>query len=159
MGLGSRGVGRDDAVRAVKASGRKFDHVSVERAIAQRRAAGGAEVALGDRRRAEGGRLAAGPGKVLVPDVGERNEWTADRLLAHPAMAKPYLHRARIDGETHGAALAASSENRFSVLRHAHSIRRQASCSIASASPPAKMKSPTPAASSAVSCSPGRPAR
>ena len=51
--------------------------------------------------------------------------------------------------KAHGAALAAAGQNGFGRRRHAHSIRRQASCNVASASPPAKMKSLTPAARSA----------
>jgi hypothetical protein len=43
-----------------------------------------------------------------MPDIGERYEGTADRLLAHPAVTEPDLPGCGIDGESHSAALAAA---------------------------------------------------
>src|SRR5882757_970782 len=157
MGLGSRGVGRDDEVRPVEAAGGEFNQVSADRPIAERRSTGSAKIALGDRRRAEGCRFAACPREIPELDVGQRYEWAANRFLTHPAVAQAYFDRGRIYREPNGAALTAAGQNSLSVRCHAHSIRRQVSCNVASASPPAKMKSPTPAARSAVSWSPGRP--
>src|SRR6266481_2924431 len=157
MGLGSRGIGRDHAVRSVEAAGGEFNHISTDRAITERRSAGGTEITLGDRRRAEGRRFAVGPREILVPDIGERYEWTANRLLTHPAMTQPYFYRRGIYGEAYRAALTAARQNSLSGCCHAPSANRYASCSVASASPPAKTKSLTPAARSAASCSPGRP--
>src|SRR5882757_5029623 len=124
MGLGARGVGRDDEVRPVEAAGGELNHVSADRPIAERRSTGSTEIALGDRRRAEGRRFAACPCEILVLDVGERYECTANRFLAHPAVTQPYFHWPRIYGEPHGAALTAAGENSLPVRCHAHSINR-----------------------------------
>ena len=50
MGLGSRRVGRDDAVGEVKAARGEFDHRAADLTVAQWRSAGRAEITLGDRR-------------------------------------------------------------------------------------------------------------
>ena len=144
-----------------KRAGHDLDPGAADPAEAQGRAAGGAEIALGDRGGLERRRLAAGPGEIFVLDVGERGERRARCLLAHPAMADADLGR-RASTSQSGSAPHWQPPVRTGlvvVLRHACSIRCQASRSIASASPPAKMKSPTPASRSAASCSPGRPAR
>ena len=141
-------------------AGHDLDPGAADAAEAQRRAAGGAEIALGDRGGFERRRLAAGPAKVRVLDIGEARRMARRRLLAHPAMADADPGRSAPDSAKRTAPHWQPPVRTGLRLRcHAHSIRRQASCSIASASPPAKMKSPTPAARSAASCSPGRPAR
>src|SRR5438552_3449744 len=87
---------------------------------------------------------------MFVLDVGEGGKGGARCLLAHPAMADADLGRYLRYRKADGATLAAAGQDRLVVVfRHACSIRRQASCSIASASLPAKMKSPTPADRSA----------
>src|SRR5258708_21558785 len=60
-GFGAELLGRYHPVRAVEPAGHDLDARPVDAAKAQRRAAGGAEIALGDGGGAERGWLAAGP--------------------------------------------------------------------------------------------------
>src|SRR6476620_3393331 len=61
-------------VGAVARDGHDLDPLAVDAAKTQRRAAGGAIAALGDRGGAEERRLSLGPGKVRLVDVGEGGE-------------------------------------------------------------------------------------
>ena len=85
-GFGSKLAGRHHPVRPVESAGQHLDPRPADAAEGQRRAAGRAEIALGYGRRLERRRLAAGPGKVLVLDIGKGGERCAGRLLAHPAV-------------------------------------------------------------------------
>src|SRR6202011_4647292 len=85
-GFGAELLGRYHPVGAVEGAGHDLDPRAVDAAKAERRAAIGAEIALGDGGGAERGGLAAGPGEIAAVNVGERRERCARRLLAHPAM-------------------------------------------------------------------------
>src|SRR6267378_421736 len=63
-GFGAELLGRHHPVRAVERAGHDLDPRAAEAAEAKRRAAIGAEIALGDGGGAERGRLAAGPGEI-----------------------------------------------------------------------------------------------
>src|SRR5512140_1760846 len=115
---------RHQAVGPVEGAGHDLDPVAVDAAEAERRAAGGAIAAIGDRRGAEERRLALGPGKFRPVDVGEGGERRAARLLAHPAMADRNLVGCCRDRKADRAALAAAGENGFADLGHACSIRK-----------------------------------
>src|SRR5262245_16665720 len=158
-GFGAILPGRDDMVGPVEIAGQDLDLGSIDEAETERRAAGGAKVTQRDRGGLERGRLAARPAETLALDIGEGGERCAGRLLAHPAVADADPGGGLRHHKADGAALAAAGQNGFWHIRHAYSIRPQASRKAASASPPAKMKLPTPAPRSAASCSPGRPAR
>ena len=112
---------RHHPVGPVERAGHDLDPGAVDAAIAQRRAAGGAEIALGDGGGAERGRLAAGPGEILVLDVGEGGERRAGRLLAHPAMADADLGR---------RAPTAQSGRRRIGSRRSERVCRSPSCSL-----------------------------
>ncbi len=158
-GFGSVLPRRHQPVGTVEGAGHDLDPVAVDAAKTQRRAAGGAIAAIGDRGGAEERRLSLGPSEIRPVDVGEGGERRAARLLAHPAVADRDPVRGCRDRKADRAALAAAGENGFARVGHGCSIRRKASCSVASASPPAKTKPVTPAARSAASASAGRPAR
>src|SRR5260370_55428 len=81
-GFGAELLGRYHPVRAVERAGHDLDSSAVDAAKAQRRAAGGAEITLGDGGGAERGWLAAGPGEIAAVNVSERRERRAGRLLA-----------------------------------------------------------------------------
>ena len=70
-GFGAILPGRDQAVRPVEGAGHDLDLGAADAAKAERRAAGGAEIPFGDRRRTERRRLSARPGKMFVRYVGE----------------------------------------------------------------------------------------
>src|SRR6478609_8194217 len=63
-GFGSVLPRRHQAVGAVEGAGHDLDPVAVDAAETQRRAAGGAKTAIGDRRGAEERRFALGPGEI-----------------------------------------------------------------------------------------------
>src|SRR5450432_3641891 len=140
-GFGAELLGRYHPVRAVERAGHDLDPRPVDAAKAQRGAAIPAEIAHRDGRGAERGRLAAGPGEIAIFNVGEGRERRAGRLLAHPAMTDADLHRRRRHRKANRAALAAAGQNGFGRRCHVNSINPKASCSVARASPPAKMKS------------------
>src|SRR5713226_166359 len=121
-GFGTELLGRYHAVRAVERASHDLDPRPVDAAKAQRRAAGGAEIALGDRGGAECGRLAPGPGEVGAVNVGERRERRAGGLLAHTAMTDADLHRRRRQGKADRAALAAAGQDGFGRRGHAPSV-------------------------------------
>src|SRR6266481_5500808 len=158
-GFGSILPGWYDLIRPVERTGHDLDPRAVDAAEAERRATIPAKVTHGDGGRLKRRRLAAGPGEIGILDVGEVGERRTGGLLAHQAMTDADLGRQPRQRKADGAALAAAGQDGLGLLGHAHSIRRQASCSVASASPPAKMKSSTPAARKPASCPPGRPAR
>src|SRR5205085_2217369 len=100
-----------------------FDPGAADATKAQGSTAGGAEVALGDRRGTERRWLSARPGKILVRYIGEGRERRATRLLAHTAMADADLQRRGGQREAHRAALAATGQNGVG-RRHGRSNRR-----------------------------------
>src|SRR5947209_7860534 len=69
--LGSKLQGRDHPVRPVERAGHDLDLSAADAAEAERRAAGGAEIAHRNRRGAEGRWFSTRPGKMLVRNVGE----------------------------------------------------------------------------------------
>src|SRR5262245_36150309 len=91
---------------------------AVDLAVAERRAARGTEVAFGNGRGAERGRLAACPGKILVANISKGRERAGPRPLAHSAVSNADPDRFCIDGKSNGAALASAGERRFSPVRH-----------------------------------------
>src|SRR5215212_2775591 len=119
-GLTAELLRRHHPVRAVEGAGHDLDLRTFDAAEAERRAALGAKVALGDGGRAERGGLAAGPGEVPAIDFGERRKRRARCLLAHPAMTNADPRRGRRHGEANGAALAAAGQNGLSLRGHAH---------------------------------------
>src|SRR5580692_457682 len=120
-GFGAILPGRNQPVRPVEGAGHDLDPRIVDAAEAQGRATVGAVVALRDGGGAERRRLAAGPGEILLFDVGEGGKRCARRLLAHPAMADADLDRRGLERKANGTALAAASQNRFGLRRHARS--------------------------------------
>src|SRR5580692_3664823 len=86
-GLGPILPDRDQPVRPVEGASHDLDTRTVDAAEAEWCAAVPAKIAFGDRRRAERGRLASGPGKVALFDLGERGERRSGCLLTHAAMA------------------------------------------------------------------------
>src|SRR5258707_484454 len=123
-GFGAELLGRYHPVWPVERAGHDLDPRAVDAAKAERCAAGGAEIALGDGGGAERGRLAAGPGEIAAVNVGEGCERRAGRLLAHPAMTDADLHRRRRYRKANRAALAAAGQNGFGRRGHVHSISR-----------------------------------
>src|SRR4051812_15765157 len=85
-GFGAKLPGRHQLVGTVEGAGHDLDLWTADAAEAERRAAGGAEITLGDRGGFERRRLAAGPAEIGMFDVGERGERRARRLLAHAAV-------------------------------------------------------------------------
>src|ERR1700733_11452852 len=79
-GFGAELQHRYHPVGAVEGAGHDLDPGAVDTAKAERRAAIGAVVAHRDRRGAERGRLAAGPGKIAAVDIGEGGERRAGGL-------------------------------------------------------------------------------
>src|ERR1700689_3996171 len=92
-GFGAELLGRHNPVGPVERAGHDLDSGAVDAAKAQRRAAVGAKIALGDRGGTERSGLAAGPGKIRALNVGEGRERRAGRLLAHPAVTDTDLPR------------------------------------------------------------------
>src|SRR3984957_3697448 len=88
------------------------DVVAADQAISQRRAADGAESALGDLRTAVDRRRAPGEGEVLLAHTGKSHERSAAGLLAHPAMADAGACGTCGQHIAHGAALAATCQAR-----------------------------------------------
>src|SRR5947209_5456237 len=123
-GFAAELLGRHHPVRAVECAGHDLDSRTVEAAEAQRCAAVGAEIALGDGGGAERGGLAAGPGEIVAVDIGKGSERGAGCLLTHPAMANADLYRGCRKRKANGAALAAAGQNNVCRRSHAHSIRR-----------------------------------
>src|SRR6266851_1942054 len=70
-GFGAELLGRHHPVGAVERAGHDLDPWAVDAAKAERGAAIPAEMALGDGRGAERGRLAASPGEIAIFNVGE----------------------------------------------------------------------------------------
>src|SRR3984893_14336821 len=91
-GFGAELLGRFHPVRTVERTGHDLDPGAVDAAKAERRAAGGAKITLGNRGGTEGGGFTAGPGEIAALDIGEGGERRAGRLLAHPAMTDADLH-------------------------------------------------------------------
>src|SRR5690349_17888109 len=85
-GFGAELPGRYHPVGAVEGAGHDLDFGAADAAKTQRRAAGGAEIALGNRGGLERRWLAAGPTEIRMLDIGERGERRARGLLAHPAV-------------------------------------------------------------------------
>src|SRR3954451_7611894 len=107
-GFGSILPGRNQPVGTVEGAGHDLDPGTVDAAEAQGRAAIPAEVTLGDRRGFERSRLAAGPAKVRMLDIGKGSERRARGFLAHPAMTDRDLGRSAGHCKADRAALAAS---------------------------------------------------
>src|SRR4051812_4828012 len=79
---------RRHVLRAIEAAERDIEVTRVEVAERQRRAAKGAELAHRQRRAGEQCRRSAGPGEIALLHRSESGERSADRLLAHAAMAE-----------------------------------------------------------------------
>src|ERR1700737_630425 len=88
-GFGAELLGRYHPVRTVERTGHDLDPGAVDAAKAERRAAGGAKITLGNGGGTEGGGFTAGPGEIAALDIGEGGERRAGRLLAHPEMTDP----------------------------------------------------------------------
>jgi hypothetical protein len=73
--------------RIIETAGGHADVAAADEMIRERRAAGAAELPLGQARRAKHRRLAARPVQLALLDARERHDRPARRLLAHPAMA------------------------------------------------------------------------
>ena len=71
---------RDQSIWPVESASHDLDTGAVEAAEAQRRAAIPAKVALGDRGRAERGRLAAGPGEIATFRSRQTRQTARQRL-------------------------------------------------------------------------------
>ena len=108
LGFHSGCIGGWHALRLVEGAGCQLDDGAADLAIAERRAAPGAEVAHGARGRLESRRPAAGPGELVPWHLRQHHERPSHRLLAHAAVADAGLDRLGIDREPHRAALAAA---------------------------------------------------
>ena len=106
--LGAGRVGGRHALRGVEGSGQQLDDRPARVAVAERRAAGRAEVAHRTRGGPEGRRRAARPGEIAPRHLGQHGKRSGHRLLAHAAMADADLDGLGVDGKAHRAALAAA---------------------------------------------------
>src|SRR5207344_294220 len=79
-------VGGGDTLGMVEAAGQQLDDVAAGLAVAEWRAAGGAEIAFGARGGAEVRRLPLGPGEVGPWYFGQYGERSGHGLLAHAAV-------------------------------------------------------------------------
>src|SRR5260370_15558061 len=112
-GFGAELLGRYHPVLPVQGAGHDLDPRAIDAPAAAPGVAIPAKIALGDRGRAERGRLAAGPGEILTVNVGKRRKWRAGGLLAHPAMTDADFDRQRRHRKADGAALAAAGPDGF----------------------------------------------
>src|SRR5436305_4749106 len=123
-GFGAELLGRNDVVGPVERAGHDLDLGTLDTTETERRAAVGAEVALGNRGRAEGCRRPAGPGEIGAVDVGKGRERRAGCLLTHPAMTNADPCWRGRERKANGAALAAAGQNGLCHRSHAHSTNR-----------------------------------
>src|SRR3954454_25336420 len=123
-GLAAELLGRHHPVGAVECAGHDLDLGTFNAPEAEWGAAFGAEVTLGDRRRAECSRLAAGPDKIAMVDLGERRKRRSRCFLTHTAMANTDPGRRHRYREPNGAALAPAGQNGLCRRSHARSASR-----------------------------------